>query len=95
MDNLPTNLAALHYKINQIAQEEGYQSNKLSQIYFQLPIADSEGMTFLESAGQCILETSSLVDQTYPNLPHKILVAKKFKLLSKLLSLKAAQLLEN
>lgn len=76
----------------QISKEGGYDTWGLAKIWASLPVGDDEGITYLETASQCILEVSNLVDQSYPNLSQHQRVAKKFKLMSQLLALKAEQL---
>lgn len=79
--------------LTDIAKEEGIEVNRLAQIWALLPIEDSEGMTYLESASQCILEVSALVDQSLPNLTSNQKTALKFRVMAKLLLLKAEQLI--
>lgn len=74
--------------------EEGYNLADLTKIWAALPMEDSEGITYLEVASQCILEVSSLVDNTFPNLNKNQKVAKKYYLMAKLLTLKADQLIK-
>lgn len=78
--------------LSQMAKEGGFDFSELTNIWARLPIKDDEGMTYLEAASQCILEVSNLVDKTYPELSQHQRVAKKFKLMSQLLALKAGQL---
>jgi hypothetical protein len=93
MDNpLPNSnidIFKLASKIEKIAQEEGFKAADLTKILVALPIGDSENMTYLEDAGKCILDTSNLVDEAYLGLPQNQKTAKKFKLMGKLLLLKA------
>lgn len=76
----------------EIAKEGGFDLPELAKIWATLPIDESGGMTYLEAASQCIIEVSALVDQTFPDVPYSLRVAKKFRLMSQLLSLKADQL---
>lgn len=72
--------------------KEGYDLEDVTRIWAELPLEDSEGLTYLESASQCILEVSNLVDKTFPGLDKNHSVAKKYLLMAKLLTLKANQL---
>lgn len=80
--------------LKQISQEEGIPEVELSRIFFSLPIGDNEEITYLEAANQCIIDISNLVDTTYPDLNQIQKVATKLRLMGKLLSLKAQQLLQ-
>lgn len=75
----------------QIAKEYGMDIGDLSKIWAALPIDDQDGMTYLELADLCILEVSRLVDNNYSSLTSSQRTAKKFKLMSCLLNLKADQ----
>lgn len=78
--------------LSKIAKEEGFDLSELAQIWATLPIDESGGVTYLEAASQCIIEVSSLVDKTFPAVSYSERIAKKFRLMSQLLSLKADQL---
>lgn len=72
--------------------DEGYSLKDVTRIWGDIPTDDEAEMNYLESAGQSILEISSLVDQTFPNLSRPQRTAKKYRLMAKLLNLKADQL---
>jgi len=79
--------------LQQIASEEGVDLVDLSQVFSLLPTGDNEDITYLEAASQCILETSNLVDNTYHDMDQIQKAVIKLRLMSRLLSLKAQQLL--
>lgn len=85
--NLPDN------NLKQIAREEGLSEKELSQIYSLLPAGNSSDITYLDAAGKCILYASDVVDETYSGLDRIQKTAIKFRLMSKLLNLKAEQLI--
>lgn len=80
------------FELNQISQTEGFNLCEIAQIWSFIPIEDDDDITFLERAGDCILQVSALVDKNRPELPRNCRTAIKFQLMSKLLSLKAEQL---
>lgn len=73
--------------------KEGYDLEDVTRIWAELPLQDSEGLSYLEAASQCILEVSNLVDKTFPKLDNNQSIAKKYLLMAKLLTLKADQLM--
>lgn len=78
--------------LSQIAKDEGLDLHELAEVWAALPIEENEGMTYLEAASQCILDVSALVDRIYPARPSSKRTALKFRVMSKLLALKAEQL---
>lgn len=82
-------------ELHRIAKEENLDLMELTKIWVALPIDESGGMTYLEAASQCIIDVSNLVDTVYPNMVNNERTAKKFRLMSKLLALKANQLILN
>jgi hypothetical protein len=71
---------------------EGYDLKEVITIFKSIPLKDDGSLTYLEEASRCILETSNLVDDTFPELSNTQKLVKKYRLMSKLLLLKAAQL---
>lgn len=71
---------------------EGYDLEQLTRIWAMLPVEDDEGMSYLESASQCILEVSSLVNESFPKEGATERTARKYRLMASLLNLKADQL---
>lgn len=89
MDNLPQKVTT---NLSQIAFEENCNVDELVKIWTILPIGDSEELTYLEEANECILEASNMVDRIGIDLPQNQKTAKKLRLMGKLLILKAEQL---
>ena len=85
-------LSNLNLTIEQIAQDESLDIQQLASLLKKLPVDDTEEITYLEIAGECVMEVSSLIDDKYPELPRNQRMVKKYKLISKLLALKAEQL---
>ncbi len=75
----------------ELAQKEGVDMGVLVKIWANLPLDESQGMTYLEMAGQCILEVSGAVDKAFPGLSYEEKIIKKFELMAGLLLLKAEQ----
>ncbi|MFH0937314.1 MAG: hypothetical protein V1808_03390 [Candidatus Daviesbacteria bacterium] len=76
-------------ELKRLAKDLPCDEKPLIEIYNLLPIGDMGEMSYLETAGQCILEVSSLVNDTFPNLAQGEKTAQKMRLLGKLLLLKA------
>lgn len=91
MSDLVNRITKVTNQLLEIA-EEGYDLKELTRIWVMLPIEDNEGITYLEIASQCILEVSSLVDQSFPDFAKNEKIAKKYYLMAKLLTLKADQI---
>ncbi|RJO60723.1 hypothetical protein C4544_04600 [candidate division WS5 bacterium] len=79
--------------LTNLAQEEQIPVVELVRIWAALPTEDTEGMTYLEVAGQCILEVSNMVNKNFPNLSVVDKTARKYRLMGKLLVIKADQVL--
>jgi hypothetical protein len=91
MDHIIKRVADITEELISVA-DEGYSLKDVTRIWGNIPVDDEEGMTYLEAANQCILEISNLVNQRYPNLSKTERLAKKYRLMAKLLELKADQL---
>lgn len=95
MPDLPTitqKIEKITLELAQMAQVGGFNLKEVMEIWQTVPVDDRAEMTYLELAGKCILEVSSLVDKTYPSLSVLERRAKKLKLMSQLLALKAEEL---
>jgi hypothetical protein len=71
--------------------QEGYDLKELTRIWSMIPIGE-DNMAYLESVSQCILEVSTLVDQKFGNLTQNQRSAKKYRLMARLLNIKADEL---
>lgn len=79
-------------EITQISDELGCSEAEINDVLLSLPTGDVEEVTFLDGAGQWILEVSSLINDKFPNLTPDDRTAKKFKLMGKMLELKAEEM---
>jgi hypothetical protein len=93
MSDLVKRVTEVTLILSELAQKYGCSASDLAKIWAMLPVADEGGMTYLEAASQCILEVSSLIDQTAGELSYEQRTAKKYYLMADLLKLKADQLL--
>lgn len=79
-------------QLSLISKQESIDIEQLVKLLSALPLEDNEGITYLEAAGQCILDTSNLVDSLFPHLNYSQRLAKKYRLMGKLLNIKADQI---
>lgn len=76
----------------ELAKEEKVGLEDLVRIWTALPFDDRGGMTYLERASECILEVSSLVNKYHPADTTAQKTARKLRIMSGLLKIKAEQL---
>lgn len=69
--------------VTQISQEIGCSEGEITDVLLSVPTGDVEDLTFLDAAGQWILEVSSLINDKFPNFTPEERTAKKFKLMGK------------
>jgi flagellar biosynthesis component FlhA len=72
--------------------DEGVSKEELVEILTTIPDIDDQDPSFLELAARCILEVSSLVDDTYSELNRRARLIKKYSIMSKLLAAKVQDL---
>lgn len=82
----------ISHKLLEVANEESLSEQEVMELWNQVPVGDMGEMSYLEASAQCILEVSSLIDNKNPNLSQNQSIAKKYRLMSKLLKVKSEQL---
>ena len=78
-------------QLSQICSEEMCNPVELNKIWNNIPDQD-EGSDYLERTCISLLGLSDLVDDNFQKIPSNKKLAKKYRLMAKLLSLKAEQL---
>lgn len=88
---ITTQITQIALRLTRLA-EQGYSLQAVAELWASIPEGDTEGLTYLEAAAQCVLTASDIVNKTCPDLPANQKTAKKYSLMADLLQLKAEQL---
>ncbi len=78
-------------KLNQICEEEMCNINQVEKVWPTIPVNDQEPYYF-ENACLSLLQISTLIDDEFQGLAPNKRLAKKYRLMAKLLGLKAQEL---
>ncbi len=79
-------------KLSKLASDEGLTEEGVTEVWGEIPVGDMGDMSYLEASAQCILEVSNLIDTQHPGLSQNKSIAKKYRLMSRLLMIKSEQL---
>lgn len=75
-------------KLGQIAKDEGYDINEITQIWAALPLEDAKSLDF-NILKEWFFQVSDMVEKQHTDLPAALKIAKKYHLMGNLLNTKA------
>lgn len=91
MQDIAQNPEKIDSQLEKICEEEMCSLDEIIEVWINIPNKNEE-MDYLEKACMCFLGISDLVDGNFQKFTPNKRLAKKYRLIAKLLKLKARQL---